>query len=194
MRWPKRSWLLSCGVNTLASRACCCISALPTCWPSARNGAVSSDGALKRKASCMARLPSNRFTSTSGSGWLRTSWVACMVGLLNRRTETSLHRDRDALAHDHRMVRDVVLVAQHQLQGVLTGLEFERGFGLAGAEMPELLVGRQRCIGIPFAHIHQQVVVARAHLLDAGRCHAHAAQAEHHLHRTAHGHAVEGGV
>lgn len=55
-----------------------------------------------------------------------------------------LHRYRDLVAHHGRLVRDVIMIAQQQLQRVLAGLQRHGCFRLAAAEMLMVIVGRQR--------------------------------------------------
>ena len=100
-----------------------------------------------------------------------------------RKAASSLRRDgdRDLLGRHHRIERDVQVVTQHQLQRVLARRQRQRGFGLALAEVPDVVGGRQR-----HAHVlgqvgvDQQVVVAGVLDLDAGGRDAHAREAEHH--------------
>src|SRR5215472_17395933 len=55
-----------------------------------------------------------------------------------------LDRDRDLLRDHRRVVRDVALVTENQLQGVLAGRERQRGLGLPLAEVLDVVGRRQR--------------------------------------------------
>jgi hypothetical protein len=89
-------------------------------------------------------------------------------------------RDGDLVGSQQRIEGHVVVIAQHQLQRVLAGLERDRGFGLALAEMHQL-IGGQRCgqVGRQLA-VDQQVVVTGGAHRHAGRRDAHALETEQH--------------
>ena len=54
----------------------------------------------------------------------------------------SLHRHRDHIAHNRRVMRYVVHIAQHELQRMGSRRQLQRHFGLAGAEVQVVVVGR----------------------------------------------------
>ena len=56
------------------------------------------------------------------------------------------HGDRDFLRHHRRIVGDVQMVAENQLQRVRAGLQGELGFGLTSAEVHHVFAGGQRLI------------------------------------------------
>src|SRR6266853_2163178 len=69
------------------------------------------------------------------SGVLPTaSTKSLRMSMRPKPSATSLrdHGDRDLLRAHRRLMRDVRRVAEHELQGVLAGIERELGFGLAG--------------------------------------------------------------
>ena len=85
-----------------------------------------------------------------------------VAGLLqvNRREALLLDRDRDHLRQHRRVVRNVQVVAQHQLQRVLAGRQGELGFGLSTAEVPHVVGHRQCRVEIGrFREIDEQVMV-----------------------------------
>lgn len=73
------------------------------------------------------------------------------------------------------------MVADNQLQRVLTRCEFEGGLSLSAAEVTMMLVGGNRLTGRwQLIGVYQQVMVAGCGTFDAGRGNAHAAQSELH--------------
>ena len=75
-------------------------------------------------------------------------------------------------------MRHVILVAEHELQGVLAGRQRDLGFGLAGAEMQMLEVVRDFGIERRRRRVDDQVMMARIGAIGTCRRDAHAAQAE----------------
>src|SRR5687768_12366707 len=49
------------------------------------------------------------------------------------------HRNRNFLRYHRRVVRNVILIGEQQLQRMFAGLEFESGLGLALAEMTHVV-------------------------------------------------------
>ena len=96
--------------------------------------------------------------------------AATAVG--ERRTTT---RDLDTRRHDRRRVRDVILVAQQQLQGVLPGLQRHLGFGLAGAEVQMVEVARNRLVERRQIGVDEQMMMARIFPIRARRRDTHVA-------------------
>ena len=70
-------------------------------------------------------------------------------------------------------------IAQHQLQCVLAGRQFDTGLGLARAEMNMVLVLWNRLVRIQrFVHIDQQMMMTAVLKIVAGVGDAHSAQTE----------------
>jgi hypothetical protein len=88
------------------------------------------------------------------------------------------HRHGDALGHDRRIVRDVILVAEDQLQGMLAGGEAHLRLGLSGAEMQMVEVIGDRFVQGRRGRIDDEVVVPGIFPVETGRRHAHVAQPE----------------
>src|SRR6185437_647281 len=105
----------------------------------------------------------------------------CSSGTDPARTPASFHMDRDPLRHQRRFERNVVGMAQFQLQGVSAGCERDRGFGLATAKVDVLRIVRNRLARRrQLLHVDQQVMVPGALLAEARRRHAHALEAKAH--------------
>ena len=80
--------------------------------------------------------------------------------------EILAHLDRDLLRHDRRVVRDVALIAEQQLQRVRARSQLELDLGLPAAEMAMILVRRNRDVEIRQARIDQKMVMPSGFELD----------------------------
>ncbi len=83
---------------------------------------------------------------------------------------------------DRRVVRDVQVVCEQELQAVAARRERHRRLGLSLAEVHVVRVGRDRQVERRRVGVDQQVMVAGVLHRDAGGRDAHAAQAEAHGH------------
>ena len=91
-----------------------------------------------------------------------------------------LDLDRHDARGDGRIVRNVQMVAEQHLQRMPARRERELHLRLAAAEMPMLLVIRDRQAEIRRQRgIDEQMMVARIVAIDAGRRHADTLQTEH---------------
>ena len=86
--------------------------------------------------------------------------------------------DADALGHHGRIVRNVLLVAQQQLQGVFAGRQRHLGLGLAGAEMQMVEVVRNGLIQRGQVGVDQKMVVPGVRAIRACRRDPHTAETE----------------
>ena len=81
-------------------------------------------------------------------------------------------------------MRNVVLVPQDELQGVLAGRQLDCCFGLAAAKVLVVLVGRDRCAIIFKLLINDQVMVPGFGFFNAGWRDAHSRQTKMDRYRT----------
>ncbi len=71
------------------------------------------------------------------------------------------HDDLDLLRQHGGVERDVVGVAEHELERVRPGRQLDLRLGLAGAEMQVVPVGRDRVVGVErLGYVDEEVVVA----------------------------------
>src|ERR1700730_12831040 len=81
----------------------------------------------------------------------------------------AFYRDGDLLRDQRRVEREMIAVAQHQLQGVLSLRQVEERLGLARTEVQMLFVVRDRLVGIDwFLRIDQQVMMTDVGEITAG--------------------------
>ena len=104
---------------------------------------------------------------------LRIGVAASVAAVPASATTTRMRGDTD-----RRIVRDVILVAQQQLQGVRSRFERDLGLGLAGAEVEVIEVVGNGLVQRRQLGVDQQVVMARVRAIRAGGCHSHLAQTE----------------
>src|SRR5262245_9562460 len=95
-----------------------------------------------------------------------------------------LHCDRDLFRHHRWIVRDVQLIAQHELQRVLAGWELELGFGLTLAEVQAVRVVGQGLAEIGWRiDIDQQVMMTGVLKSHSGGRNTHPLEAKAHSYR-----------
>src|SRR6202171_6592659 len=91
----------------------------------------------------------------------------------------AFYRDGDPLRDQRRVEREMIAVAQHQLQGVLSLRQVEERLGLARTEVQMLFVVRDRLVGIDcFLRIDQQVMMTDVGEITAGGGNSPASQSE----------------
>src|ERR1700719_1132524 len=89
------------------------------------------------------------------------------------------YRDGDLFRDQRRIEREMIAVAQQQLQGVLALRQLEQRLGLASTEVQMLLVVRDWLVGIDrFIHIDKQVKMTGVGEIKAGWSNSHVAQTE----------------
>ena len=104
------------------------------------------------------------------------------------------HRNRNLLRHHRRVVGDVEVIAEDQLERVRARRQGQGGLGLPFAEVPDGVGSGKRQPYIRHRiDIDEQVVMAGVLHLDARRRDAHSLQAELHRKRGADGFSVCGG-
>ena len=88
-----------------------------------------------------------------------------------------LDRDPNFLGDHWFVVRDVEIIAQHKLEGVVAGLQSERGFRLAFSKVKNLFRHFQRFVEVgQFVHVHEKVVMAGIFEFDSGGSDSHPLQ------------------
>ncbi len=91
----------------------------------------------------------------------------------------AFYRDGDPLRDQRRVEREMIAVAQDQLQRVLSLRQVEERLGLAPTEVQMLFVVRDRLVGIDcFLRVDQQVMMTDVGEITAGGSNSHAAQTE----------------
>ena len=93
---------------------------------------------------------------------------------------SSFDLDGDDLARNHRVVGNMVVIAEDELQRVRPGRQCHGRLGLAHAKMTVLVVFRNSALVVGKFLIDQQVVMTGILLLGAGRRYPHAGQPELH--------------
>ncbi len=86
--------------------------------------------------------------------------------------------DLDRLRHHRRIMRDVIMVGEEELQPVPARRQRNLGLGLAAAEMQMVEIGRDRPVERRQRRVDQQVVMAGMASRGAGRNDLHAADLE----------------
>src|SRR6266550_4012086 len=100
----------------------------------------------------------------------------------------AFYSDGDLFRDQRRVEREMIGVAQHELQGVLSRRQVEERLGLAATEMQMLLVVRDRLVGIYwFLRVDQQVMMTGVGEIMLGGSNPHVAQTEATPERAFHG-------
>ena len=90
-----------------------------------------------------------------------------------------VHDNRDYLTHDRRVMRDVGVVGQQELQRMLALSKVQFRLGLALPVMPDMFVGRQGLAEVrQIREVNQQVEMAGVFDPAPGWCDAHPADRE----------------
>ena len=101
------------------------------------------------------------------------------TGCSGHRAGSRIHNpDPDTLRHQRRRVRNVSLIPQEKLEGVLSGGQVDLSLGLSGAEMQVIEIVWNWLIQWRKLGIDQQMVVPGILPVGARRRHAHPAQSE----------------
>ena len=98
----------------------------------------------RHRVSSWARPLVGRLKVPGGSSdrWIAQRSGGGRIRLRGPTPSFSFHRDRDDLGDHRRIVWNVILVAEHQLQGVGAGRQFHGSLGLAAAVVDMVFVGR----------------------------------------------------
>ena len=90
-----------------------------------------------------------------------------------------LDRDPNFLGDHWFVVRDMEIISQHKLEGVVAGLQSESGFRLAFSEVKNLFRGFQRFVEIgQFVHVYEKMMMAGVLEFDSGGSDSHSLQTE----------------
>ena len=117
--------------------------------------------------------------NTQVPGAASASPRALLADRRHRSLGCGLHDDdSNARRHERWIVRNVVLVAEQELQGVRSRLKRNLRLGLAGAEVEVIEIVGNGLIERRQLRVDEQVVMTRIVMLQAGGRNSHAAQAE----------------